>query len=60
MDNSIPTEAVLTDEEFNRKVEALKQVVASAVRKKALEKDAKAQAAKALAKKDDGPFMGNS
>lgn len=59
---NIPTELALTDEEFNRKVEALKQVVASAVRKKALEKDAKAQAVKAeaLAQKDDGPFMGNS
>ena len=60
MKNSIPTEAVFTDEQFKQKVEALKQVVASAVRKKALEKDAKAQATKALAQKDDGPFMGNS
>ena len=60
MENSIPTEAVFTDEQFKQKVEALKQVVASAVRKKALEKDAKAQATKALAQKDDGPFMGNS
>lgn len=62
MDNNIPTEAVLTDEEFKQKVDALKQAVKSVFRKKELEKAAKAQAAKeaSLAQKDDGPFMGNS